>query len=269
MPDESSAPITFTIDVEDYAPAGEEVRAVAIVDSILERLSDRAITGTFFIVGELARAHPTMVERIAAAGHEVGLHGWVHVPFPELAPDVLAEHLRRGRGELEDISGQSVEGVRAPTFSLVPEAHHALDLVLDAGFRYSSSVLPARSPLFGDPTAPRHAFRWPNGLVELPCPILEWGRIALPYLGGTYLRVLPRRIAQLGLRRATSDEILWLYCHPYDFDPDEPFRPRPELGRIGTRVMWVGRRSMFDRVEACLHGRVGRPLCDRARAITA
>ena len=255
--------ITLTVDVEDYAPKGEAVRADEVIRRMLDQLEAQSISGTFFVVGELAASHPEMVRSIAQRGHEVGLHGWRHVPLPELRPHELRSDLDRGTKLLEDLTGSAVAGFRAPTFSLVPQSYWATDLLSEAGFRYSSSVLPAKSPLWGDPTAPRHPFRWPNGLIELPCPVVNFGSIANPYLGGAYLRVLPYALVRYGLAQAAGDELLWLYCHPYDFDPHEPFRRREELGTLGSRVMWIGRSRMQGKVNKVLKGRKSVPLRDR------
>lgn len=258
--------ITFTLDLEETAPEGSASRIEGVTDRVLEALAAAAVRGTMFIVGEIAQSRPALVRRIAAAGHEVALHGWEHAPLADIGPERLGEQLKRGRDVLEQAAQAPVVGFRAPMFSLVPAVHWSLDLIADAGFHYSSSVLPARSPLWGDPTSPRHPFRWPNGLLELPCPVATFGRIANPYLGGVYFRVLPWAMVRYGLSQAAADEVLWLYCHPYDFDAGEPFRPRPELGRY-SRLMYVGRRRMLSRVERVLAGRVGAPLADRADTI--
>jgi peptidoglycan-N-acetylglucosamine deacetylase len=261
------AKITLTVDVEDYAPVGEAVRADVVIQGLLDQLEQQRILGTFFVVGELAESHPEMVRAIAQRGHEVGLHGWRHVPLPHLTPKVFRDDLDRGTKLLEDLTGSRVYGFRAPTFSLVPASHWATDALLAAGFQYSSSVLPAKSPLWGDPTAPRHPFRWPNGLIELPCPVVSFGSVANPYLGGAYLRILPFPLVRYGLAQAAGDELLWLYCHPYDFDPQEPFRPRAELGTLGSRLMWVGRARMHRKVTKVLATRAGAPLYQRVRDI--
>ena len=104
----------------------------------------------------------------------------------------------------------------------------------EVGFTYSSSVLPARNPLFGDPSLPATPFRWPNGLVELPCPVVRVGGVGLPYLGGVYLRALPEPASSRRPAAASgTGQVLWIYCHPYDFDPGEPFWVVPEAGRLG------------------------------------
>ena len=139
---------------------------------VLDFLDAREVRGTFFVVGETAEAHPELVREVAARGHEVGLHGWRHQPLTELTADAFRADAQRGKDLLEELTGAPVLGFRAPTFSLVPESRWAVDVLADTGFTYSSSVLPARSPLFGDPTLPTTPFRWPNGLVELPCPVV-------------------------------------------------------------------------------------------------
>jgi len=67
-----------------------------------------------------------------------------------------------------------------------------------------------------------------------------------------------------GLDHAAPDEVLWLYAHPYDFDPDEPFQPRPDLSRAKSRIQWINRKRMFARIER-LFARAGAaaPLQDR------
>jgi hypothetical protein len=57
--------------------------------------------------------------------------------------------------------------------------------------------------------------------------------------------------------------MLWIYCHPYDFDPDEPFWVVPEVGKLGSRLLWYNRRRTFAKVDALLRGRAGPPLRER------
>jgi polysaccharide deacetylase family protein (PEP-CTERM system associated) len=265
----SAAPITFTLDVEDYSPAGTPARANAVIPRVLELLAEHGAIGTFFVVGEFAEAEPAVVKSIAAAGHELALHAYRHVPLTQLTPAGFRADTARGKAVLEDLSGVAVAGFRAPTFSLVPESRWAVDELTELGFAYSSSVVPARSPLYGWPGQPRHPYRWPGGLVELPCPVAALGsRLANPYLGGVYFRVLPWPAVRFGLARSRPDEVLWIYCHPYDFDPGEPFVPRGDVGKIGNRLLWLNRAGMAARVARVLAGRAGAPLGVRALTVT-
>jgi polysaccharide deacetylase family protein (PEP-CTERM system associated) len=244
--------VTFTLDVEDYPDADGTPRAPRLTRSILAFLAGHGVRGTFFVVGELAQAHPDLVRDIAAAGHEVALHAWRHTPLTELDAATFRDETKRGKELLEELAGAPVAGFRAPTFSLVPASAWAVDVLAELGFTYSSSVLPARNPLFGWAGHERTPTRWPSGVVELPCPLtdpLGITRLALPYLGGVYFRVLPGPVVRSGLRHAGPAEVLWLYAHPYDFDPDEPFRARPDLSRARSRLLWINRSRMFRRVE--------------------
>jgi peptidoglycan-N-acetylglucosamine deacetylase len=256
--------VTFTLDLEDHRPSDDaELRYPALTHEVLEFLDARGARGTFFVVGETAEASPGLVRDIADRGHEIALHGWTHAPLTELTPAAFRADVVRGKALLEDLTGRTVLGFRAPIFSLVPESRWAVDVLRDAGFTYSSSVLPARSPLFGDPSVPAAPFRWPNGLAELPCPVVRAGGYGLPYLGGVYLRALPGTASAAARRGVGRDQLLWIYCHPYDFDPDEEFWVVPDAGRLGSRLLWYNRRRTFAKIEAMLRGRTGPPLAER------
>lgn len=265
-----AAPVTFTLDVEDHREhAGHEIRYPRLTREVLDFLDARDVKGTFFVVGEVADAQPALVREIAARGHELALHGWRHVPLTELEPGAFRADVTRGKALLEDLAGTAVGGFRAPTFSLVRQSRWAVDVLADAGFTYSSSVLPATSPLFGDPALPTTPFRWPNGLPELPCPVVRGGPVGLPYLGGVYLRVLPG-LASAAVRAVVGrKQLLWIYCHPYDFDPLEPYWVVPDAGSLGSRLLWYNRRRTFAKVERLLRGRRGLPLGQRLHEVDA
>ncbi len=228
---------------------------------VYEWLAQRGIRGTIFVVGTIAVANPDLVTEAVAAGHEVGLHSWDHTPLTELDPNRFTEETRRGKDLLEDLTGGPIVGYRAPTFSLVRETAWVTDILTELGFTYSSSVLPARSPLHGFPGLPREPFTWPSGLVELPCPIAKLGPLAAPYMGGVYLRVLPWPLVRLTWRLNGGGPAPLTYCHPYDFDPGERFWWVPDAGRMAP-LLWIGRRTMFDKLEHLFASGAGPPLRD-------
>lgn len=264
-----SAPVTFTLDLEDHRPsAAAPFRVPALLDELLGLLDELAVVGTVFVVGELADRHPDLVRAVVEGGHEVALHAWRHVPLTDLSPDDFRRETARAKARLEDLAGVSVDGYRAPTFSLVPETAWAADELAELGFTYSSSVLPARNPLYGWPGAPAEPFRWPSGLVELPVPVARLGPVGLPYLGGVYLRVLPE-LAVRGLLALTSPRAPWLYCHPYDLDVDESYWVVPDAGRLGSRLLWLNRRRMRARIVRLVGDGAGPPLAVRAGRLAA
>lgn len=245
----------FTLDLEDRrSDPRAEARFVATTYAVLDFLSARGVIGTVFVVGSLAEQYPDLVRDVAARGHEVALHCQEHVALSELGERGTVEDLRRGKGVVEDITGAAVSGYRAPYFSLVPGTPWAPDVIRAAGFTYSSSVMPSRNPIAGYPGAPQQPFQWANGLVELPCPVAGIGPARLPYLGGAYLRILPAWLLRVLARTADPKALRWVYSHPYDFDPGEPFHVMPGTTALQSRLLWYNRRRMFDRVAQVLDG---------------
>jgi polysaccharide deacetylase family protein (PEP-CTERM system associated) len=247
-------PITLTFDLEDNrASSDQPARFVDMSERFLAFLAERDIKATIFIVGELAETHPQIVRQVAEAGHEVGLHGLRHVSLDQIGPGTFQAEIERGRKLLEDAGGVPVPGFRAPIFSLTPETAWARDELLAAGFSYSSSVLPAASPLHGWPGAPRRPFVWANGLVELPCPVIGRGKASIPPLGGVYLRYMPGPVMTQAARRlGGGDGCAWIYCHPYDFDAEEPFFVPPYMGYVTARILHARRGKTLQRIERAI-----------------
>lgn len=247
--------LAFTLDLEDHRPdESAELRYPRVTDRLLAELESWGVRGTVFVVGDVATRSPDLVRRVAAHGHELGLHGARHVPLPDVGPEQFRVETAEARDRLAEITGEPVAGFRAPIYSLVPASAWAPEILTDLGFVYSSSVLPARNPLHGWPSAPRRPFRWPSGLVELPCPVFGIGSMRLPLLGGTYLRLAPLPLVRWAARRGADHSGRWLYAHPYDFDPDEPRWVVPEVGRLGSRLLWWNRQRMRNRVRRLVEG---------------
>jgi polysaccharide deacetylase family protein (PEP-CTERM system associated) len=245
--------LTLTFDLEDNRrSADQEPRFVRMTDRYLEFIEARGATATVFVVGELARSHPALIQRVVGRGHELALHGMTHVALGDVGQASLGAELREGRELLEQTGQTTVTGFRAPIFSLTPATGWAIDELAKAGFRYSSSVLPARNPLHGWPGAPRGAFRWENGLVELPCPVGGLAGARVPFLGGIYLRFVPSFLTERFLRALDPATVPWSYVHPYDLDPDEPFFVMPHAGWVTSRLVHMRRGSTLARLEKAI-----------------
>jgi polysaccharide deacetylase family protein (PEP-CTERM system associated) len=220
-------PFLFSVDVEDPRldlPGGERLpaRVPALIDTYLDFLRRHEAKGTFFVVGEVARRHPEVVARIAAQGHEIGCHSDSHVPLERLGEASFRDDLKRNLDALGAAGAGRIEGYRAPCFSLTAGTGWAYERLAELGFTYSSSVLPARNPLYGDPgfgTLPRLI----AGVVELPVTLLPFRLLPVP-IGGLYFRVMPRPLLRraLAVRRRRGD---WVasYHHPYDIDTEQRF----------------------------------------------
>ena len=81
---------------------------------MLAGLDDLGLRATFFVVGEQAVRLPAVIREVAAAGHEVALHGYRHLPHALMPPAVVMRDLARGQQEIESILGHRLRAVRAP-----------------------------------------------------------------------------------------------------------------------------------------------------------
>lgn len=250
-----STGVLFTLDVEDHTKKYDhDGRYVANTLRLLENLAEKGIRGTCFFVGRVAEAAPELVRTAVASGHEIACHSWSHQPLDHEEPNRFREESRRAKLLLEDLAGTSVVGFRAPVFSLTLTTLWTLDVLLDLGFTYSSSVLPAPNPTYGFPTAPCEPFRWPCGLAELVCPVARIGPVRFPYLGGVYLRYLP--LCLISQILSTDDRACrWIYCHPYDFDDAEPFLHIPGTTYAASLLLWFQRKNTLTKVLALAEGR--------------
>lgn len=250
--------ITFTIDLEDptenYASEG---RYVLMTRHILDMCEEYKCKATFFTVGRIAESAPQLIKDIAARGHEIAYHSHAHVPLTKEDPDRFARQSREDKYLLEQLSGKSVVGFRAPAFSLTPHTVWALDILKALGFSYSSSIMPTYISRYGFPNAPRKPFRWPNGLLELPLPVGKFGPFGVPYLGGIYMYAMPMFFIRLWMSKANSQEILWTYTHPYDVDKEEKFLPKLHGSLFASTVLWLARRVAEKKIRRLLESGKG------------
>jgi polysaccharide deacetylase family protein (PEP-CTERM system associated) len=208
------------------------------VDRVLALLADADVRGTCFVLGEVAAAHPAMVRKIAGEGHEVACHGHRHELVGRQSPEEFRADIRRAKGLLEDITGQSVIGYRAPNFSIGSGQTWAYDILLQEGFRYDSSVYPIFHDRYGDPRAPRFPYEvWRNGserLIEFPIGTARFLGLNLPVGGGGYFRLLPGTLTRLGIRRVNTrdEQPVMFYFHPWELDPGQPRFRMPWRHRV-------------------------------------
>jgi polysaccharide deacetylase family protein (PEP-CTERM system associated) len=250
------APYLFGVDLEDVrlqVPDGGRYRprVPEMTARYLDFLRRHRARGTFFVVGGVARAHPDLIRRIADEGHEIACHSDRHVPLDRQDPAAFRDDLCRNLEALRAAGVDGVRGYRAPRFSLTERTRWAYAVLAELGFSYSSSVLPARSPLYGWPGF-GEAPRWMDGILELPMTLLRTPFLSVPNGGGVYFRVLPRpllRRSLLASRRA--DRPVLGYLHPYDVDVEQERFPHPGFSRwsVGNRLMYLNRGATLDRLE--------------------
>lgn len=248
--DRSDPRHVFTVDVEEYfqVHAFEDLvhpeewecfpsRVGLATDRLLQLLEETETRATFFVLGWVAERHPGVVRRIAEAGHEVASHGYSHELVTDQVASEFRADVRRSKQLLEEITDQVVRGYRAPRFSLGRETEWMLDVLAEEGYRYDSSLVPARMAAGGGYPG---AGRWPRivetkagPLLELPLTTARWAGVTLPAAGGAYLRHLPFSLVRSGFRQAEEEgQPGVFYLHPWEMDPNQPTIP----GSLGARI---------------------------------
>lgn len=265
----------MTVDVEDYFQVAAfencirredwprwPVRVEGNTKRVLELFERHRVHATFFVLGWVAERFPGLVRDIAAAGHEIASHGFGHERLTTISRGEFRDGITRTKHLLEDISGRAVQGYRAPSYSIGPNTLWAHEDLREAGYRYSSSIVPIRHDLYGMPEAPRFAFLAnDSGLLEIPVTTTRmWGR-NWPCGGGGYFRLLPYPLFRRGLARVNRREHRpgVFYFHPWEIDPGQPrvagatlknrVRHYLNLARMEPRLDRLVRDFRFDRMD--------------------
>lgn len=200
-------------------------------DLILQELSNRNATATFFVLGWIAQRYPNLVRAIGNEGHEIASHSFWHRPIYSLSPDDFRRDTIDSLKAIEDAIGVRVTGYRAPSFSIVPGTEWAFDVLAESGIQWDSSLFPGERAHGGYPCTPGpHMITSPSGyrLAELPMSTLRIGKRAVGFSGGGYLRLLPKQVIQYGINQgAANGHGTVIYLHPRDFATDCPYAPMP------------------------------------------
>jgi polysaccharide deacetylase family protein (PEP-CTERM system associated) len=257
----------LTVDVEEYFHVMAFEKAIDPADwdnlpsrvqhsiqRILELFGKLGVRGTFFMLGWVAERHPSLLKQIVLQGHEVASHGYGHRLVSRLGPDEFRADIRKSKKIIEDITGEKIQGYRAPSYSITRDSLWAFDILLEEGFSYDSSLFPIRHDLGGMPGAMRfpHWLEWEGGrIVEFPFSTVKVGSMVLPVAGGGYLRLVPAWVTALGIDRINryDRQPAALYFHPWEIDPDQP---RVRCSLLSRFRHYQNLRSTFPKIETIL-----------------
>jgi polysaccharide deacetylase family protein (PEP-CTERM system associated) len=253
----------MTVDVEDYFQVSAfepyisrdkwknfTCRVEPNTDRILELFDLYDVKATFFTLGWVAEHYPALVKRIVEQGHDLASHGWDHKRVTTLTRNEFSSDVSRSKAVLEDVTGAEVTGYRAPSYSFTTNTDWAHDVLLEQGYRYSSSVAPINHIHYGIPDAPRFAHPCADDkVIEFPITTTRFLSKNYPCGGGGWFRLYPYPLSRWAIDRVNNrdNEPAIFYFHPWELDPDQPridglnfatrFRHYQNLGNMERKLV--------------------------------
>lgn len=256
----------MTVDVEDYFQVSAfepyiaksdwdhiPCRVEANMERILQLFSDKGVQATFFTLGWIAQRYPQMVKRIVEGGHELASHGWEHIRVVNQTPEQFRQDVIRTKATLEDISGQSIKGYRAASYSIGEKNLWAQEVLAETGHQYSSSIVPIKHDLYGMPDAPRFSYRAAEGrLLEIPITTVRLGGRNISCGGGGWFRLFPYKLSRWAMQRVNQidAEPVVFYFHPWEVDPEQPHQQ--DLNAKTRFRHYLNLHRMYPRLERLL-----------------
>lgn len=210
------------------------------LNETLALLDDANAKATFFVVGWLGSAHPSLIKRISENGHEVASHSYKHRLVYTCTQKEFREDVCKAKRVLEDVIGREVRGFRAPGYSIREQDWWALPIIYEAGHHYDSSLLWA-----GD-----ESFTHATGLREIPPGGIKFWGSRIPVNGGLFFRLTPyilykQYLKYLNLRKKRLN----FYTHSWEIYTEYPRLPLPFLKRL---VQYVNLESVSPKLKKLL-----------------
>jgi polysaccharide deacetylase family protein (PEP-CTERM system associated) len=253
-------PNIFSCDVEDWYQSSHDFsasiseRVYRNVSRCLELLDTNNVRGTFFIQGLVAEQRPEVVRLIDMAGHEVASHGFSHKPVFQLTRTQFKDEIRKTNELLENMTGKKVKGFRAPDFTIFNGMHFAFEVLEECGIEYDSSMFPAQTRRYGNPGCHPGIFKIKGfNLMEFPVSIYFMWKLRIPVAGGGYIRLWPIHFLKRAIRSINDEgRPFIMYCHPYEFDPDEWSVISEKIPVSRKLHQGLGRKAFPDKIAKLL-----------------
>ncbi len=205
------------------------------IDKILDLLRKQETSATFFIVGELLEIQPEIFDKIIENGHEIGFHTMYH---DRLDSPGYKEKFSNEIEKFAELTNHKSRGFRAPTFSLNNASSWAIDILAKNDYVYDSSIVPAKTSMYGSPNAEHEPYRITSKsieknnssgkLIEFPLMTTTFLGKKIPAAGGFYLRTLPMKVTKNAIKNYEKQGIpANFYIHSWELTPE--YMPKLDL----------------------------------------
>ena len=228
------------------------------LDKIIELLRKNDTQATFFVVGELIKKNPEILDKILENDHEVGFHTMYHDRIDSI------EYKEKFNDEIKqfaELTNKKSKGFRAPTFSLNSDSSWIIEKLVENNYLYDSSVVPAKLDLYGIPDAEHKPYRISakslennsedSKLLEFPLLVTKFLGKKIPAGGGFFLRTLPNRIIKNAIKNYEKQGIpSTFYIHSWELTPE--FMPKIKLPQKENFVTYHNINKSYEKMNNLL-----------------
>ena len=212
----------------------KESKVVKGIDKILDWLRKNDVYATFFMVGELLKENPELIDKITQNEHEIAFHSMYHKNLNLQNKEIFSQEL----SDFQKLTQNKSIGFRAPTFSLNNSSSWVLDVLTENNYQYDSSIVPAKTQLYGMPNAETKPYKISKNnlennskdgkMIEFPLLTTKILGKKIPAAGGFYLRALPLKFIYNAIKYNSSMNVpSSFYIHSWELTPE--FMPKLQL----------------------------------------
>ena len=214
---------------------GKKPKVIEGIDKIIDWLNHHETYATFFVVGELLEYEPEIFDKIIENGHEIGFHTMYHT---RLDTKNFRKKFEEEIKIFDKMTLGKSKGFRAPTFSLNESSKWLIDVLEENGYEYDSSIVPAKTSMYGLPNAEIKPYKIsskslesedPEGIItEFPILTTKFLGKKIPAGGGFYVRTLPEKIVMNAIKDYEKNNMpATFYIHSWELTPE--YMPRIKL----------------------------------------
>ncbi|MEW5820242.1 MAG: polysaccharide deacetylase family protein [Cyanobacteriota bacterium] len=226
----------FSIDVEDWfhildvksvAPFSEWDSIPSRVErnfiKLLDIFSENKTLTTCFFLGWIAEKYPDLVKEAYERGHEIASHGYKHDLIYNLTPGEFYQDAVKTKDILENIISDEIIGYRAAGFSNTENTPWFFDKLIEAGYKYDSSLFPMPRHHGGMKSSQLAPFKYCNDFIEFPISLVKTISGYKCFFGGGYIRHNHYFVIKNKAYKVLNDNRpVIFYVHPREIDPKHP-----------------------------------------------
>ena len=228
------------------------------IHEILDLLRKKETNATFFVVGELLEFKPDLLDLILDGDHEIAFHTMNHT---RLDAQNFKNCFENELKKFDSLTEGKSKGFRAPSFSLNKNSSWAIDLLEKNNYVYDSSVVPAKTSMYGLPHAQKTPYKITstslennsdNGkIIEFPIMVSKILGKTIPVGGGFYLRTLPFKLIKNSFKQYEKNGIPGVfYIHSWELTPK--YMPKIKLSTKDSFITYHNIDSAYEKMNKLL-----------------